>query len=168
MRSKLVVLNLFLILAFGLSSFGLHKFYVSVNQLVFVPEKKAIQITSRFFIDDLNNALGLAYDDTFYIEEANTSALQLKKFQQYFDQKFKISVNGKPQAIEFLHKEVDADVLVCYFIIRDVKKVNTLEIYNKLFMDLLPDQQHIFHTTIHKTKKSTLLTKSNSSELLKY
>jgi SpoU rRNA methylase family enzyme len=168
MRSKFIVISLLLIFVFTLSGFGPHKFYVSVNQLVFVPEKRSIQITSRFFIDDLNQALELAYGETFFIEETNNSGNQFKKFQQYFDQKFKISVNGKPQPIVFLAKEVEADVLVCYFLIKDIKKVSTLEIYNKLLMDLLPDQQHIFHTNVHKIKKSTLLTKGNASELLKY
>ena len=38
-----------------LSSFAVHKFYVSVTQVDYVPSKKRIEITSRIFIDDFEN-----------------------------------------------------------------------------------------------------------------
>ena len=40
-----------------LSSFAWHKFYVSVTQIDYVPNKKRIEITHRIFIDDLEKAL---------------------------------------------------------------------------------------------------------------
>ena len=39
------------------SSFGMHKFYTAIYQIEFVSKKKMIQITTRIFIDDLNEAL---------------------------------------------------------------------------------------------------------------
>lgn len=55
---KKAIKIVFLLLLFtGLTSASLHKFYVSVNQLDYVPEKKAIEITSRLFIDDMDLAL---------------------------------------------------------------------------------------------------------------
>ena len=62
-KIKIVFIAIFFI---GLCSFTIHKFYVSVTQINFVPEKKVIQITARFFIDDLNNALEKKYKKTYY------------------------------------------------------------------------------------------------------
>jgi len=45
------------ILFLSLSAFAFHKFYVGVFQVEYAAEKKMIQITSRIFIDDLNNAM---------------------------------------------------------------------------------------------------------------
>jgi len=50
-----------LLLTISLSSFEMHKFYVAIFQVQFVPEKKRIQITSRIFLDDLNKALEKKY-----------------------------------------------------------------------------------------------------------
>ena len=47
-----------LITLFVLSSaFTFHKFYVGVFQVDYFKEKKAVQITARLFIDDLEKAL---------------------------------------------------------------------------------------------------------------
>ena len=43
------------------SAFAFHKFYVGVFQVNYAAEKKMLQITSRIFIDDLNNAMDKEY-----------------------------------------------------------------------------------------------------------
>ena len=48
-------------LAFALSSFSIHKFYVSIYKVEFVPEKKRIEITARIFLDDITVALEKEY-----------------------------------------------------------------------------------------------------------
>ena len=53
---------IFLFFCFALcSSFVAHKFYVSVTQIDYVPNKKRIEITSRIFIDDFEKALTKKY-----------------------------------------------------------------------------------------------------------
>lgn len=56
MKKTVLLFGLFF-LTISLSSFEMHKFYVAIFQVQFVPEKKRIQITSRIFLDDLNKAL---------------------------------------------------------------------------------------------------------------
>ena len=57
---KKAVLLLFAM--FFLCSFSIHKFYVSVTQVDYVPSKKRVEITSRIFIDDLEKALTKKYN----------------------------------------------------------------------------------------------------------
>ncbi len=57
MFQKTAAVALFLLLGIALSASGLHKFYVSINQINYVAPKKELQITSRFFIDDITKAL---------------------------------------------------------------------------------------------------------------
>lgn len=45
------------LLLFVFTSMIAHKFYVSTYQVNYVSQKKMVQITSRIFIDDLNEAL---------------------------------------------------------------------------------------------------------------
>ena len=57
-----------LVVLFALSSaFTFHKFYVGVFQIDYFKEKKAVQITARLFIDDLEKALHKKHNKHFYI-----------------------------------------------------------------------------------------------------
>ncbi|HKX85798.1 MAG TPA: DUF6702 family protein, partial [Flavobacterium sp.] len=57
----------------ALSSFAMHKFYVSIYQINYAQEKKMLQITSRIFVDDLNNILKIKYNQKTNLGEPNES-----------------------------------------------------------------------------------------------
>ena len=55
----------FLIIIFIIPLFAftsMHKYYISVTQINYVKEKESVQITSRLFIDDFENALKTNYE----------------------------------------------------------------------------------------------------------
>lgn len=159
---------LFLLILFvTLSSMALHKFYVSVNQIDFVPKKKALEITSRIFIDDLDLALEKKFGKKFYLGTSRESSESLNSLKKYFKEKFSIKVNGQQKEIILLGKEVEDNVLICYFTIKEIEKVTSIEIKNTVLMEIY-DQQHIFHTAILGEKKSLLLTSGNTLGLLNF
>lgn len=161
---------LFFLILFSLavSAFDIHKFYVSVTQINFAQDKKTIQITSRIFIDDLNNALEKKHKKKFYIGSIKETDEEIQLLKNYLNENFSIKVNSKLKPTVYLDKEVEDDVIILYQVIRDVPKVNALEIKNTLLFDFLPEQQHIIHTQVLTKKQSALLTFDNPAELLKY
>ena len=167
MKNKRFLLFL-IICSLAISSFEMHKFYVSVTQINFAQDKKAIQITSRIFIDDLNNALEKKHKKKFYIGSTKESEEEIQLMKNYFNENFSIKVNSKSKPTVFLDKEIEDDVIIVYHVIRDISKINSLEIKNTLLFDFLPEQQHIIHTQISGKKLSALLTFENREELLKY
>lgn len=150
-----------------MTSVDLHKFYVSVNQIDFVPKKKALEITSRIFIDDLDLALEKKYGKKQHLGSSKETSASVDFLKKYLKEKFTIKVNGQQKEIIFLGKEVEDNVLICYLTVKDVEKVTSLEIKNKILMELY-EQQHIFHTSILGIKKSILLTSGETQGLLKY
>ncbi|MBP6586226.1 MAG: hypothetical protein KA215_11255 [Flavobacterium sp.] len=164
-KIKIVFIAIFFI---GLCSFTMHKFYVSVTQINFVPEKKVIQITARFFIDDLNNALEKKHKTKFYLGSSKESAVQLEQFKKYISDKFSIKVNAKFKEIQFVQKEIEDDVFIIYLKVSDVSKVNSIEVKNTLLFDFITEQQNIIHTQVLNKKQSALLTPDNPNELLNY
>jgi hypothetical protein len=166
--NKKLVLTFLVILSLVLASFAMHKFYVSVTQIDFVPEKKRIEITSRYFIDDLNNALENKYKTKFYLGSERETEAQREQLLHYLSTHFTVKVNGKSKTIQFIQKEMEDDVLICYLKINDIPKITTLEVKNTLFFEWLSDQQHITHTRVLDIKKSVLFTTDNTIELLKY
>jgi len=164
---KVVKIILFFLVFITMTSMGLHKFYVSVNQIDFVPKKKALEITSRIFIDDIDLALEKKYNKKNYLGTSKETAESIDFLKKYLKEKFTIKVNGQQKEIIFLGKEIEDNVLICYLTVKDVEKVTSLEIKDTILMELY-QQQHIFHTIILGNKQSLLLTSDKNQGLLKY
>jgi hypothetical protein len=151
-----------------LSSFAVHKFYVSVTQIDYVTSKKRVEITSRIFIDDLEKALTKKYNKKVNLTSTKELPEAEELIKSYLKEKIKISINKKPQNIEFLAREVEGDVLILYTKIAISKKINTFEIYNSLLTEVYTDQQNIVHTNINSNKKSILLTNTELRSKIDY
>lgn len=165
---KGIITALLLLIGFSNSSFGVHKFYMAIYQINFAPEKKMLQITSRLFLDDLNNVLEKKYNKKFFLGTDKETPESVDLLKKYLAEKFAIKVNGQSKNMNFLSKEIDGDVLVCYLSVNDISKMNTLQIYNSVLVDYFNEQQNIVHVTAFGTKKSFLFTESSTSQMLKY
>lgn len=168
MKKRIVFPVLFILFVLS-SAFSFHKFYVGVYQVNYAPEKKMLQITSRIFIDDLNNGVEKKYKTKTNIGTEKETEADVALLKKYLAENFIIKVNGQSKPIVFLSKEVEAnDVLVCYSRINDVSKIKTIEISNTILVDWNSDQQNITHVSVLGTKKSVLFTASSRKELLKF
>lgn len=151
------------------SAFTFHKFYVGVFQVNYAAEKKMLQITSRIFIDDLNNAMEKKYRKKTFVGTSKETQTDIDLLKKYLTENFTIKVNGQSKTIAFLSKEIEADdVLVCYSRIKGVDKFKTLEISNTILVDWNAEQQNITHISAFDTKRSVLFTESSRKEVLKY
>ncbi|PKH66306.1 hypothetical protein CXF59_10070 [Flavobacterium sp. ALD4] len=151
-----------------LTSFGFHKFYVAVYQIEYAPEKEMLQITSRIFADDLNKALEKKYTKKHYLGTNKESPEDLVLLKKYLSENLIIKVNGQSKAMNFLSKEMEGDVLICYLSIKDISKLKSLEVHNAVLVDWDSEQQNITHFTILGTKQSFLFTASSTERMLKF
>jgi hypothetical protein len=165
---KGIIVAFLLVLAFSISSFGVHKFYMAIYQINYAPEKKMLQVTSRIFVDDLDITLEKKYKKKFFLGTDKETAESIDFLKKYFAENFIIKVNGQTKTMNFLSKEMDGDVLVCYSSVKDISKINTLEIYNSVLIDCFIEQQNIVHVTAFGTKKSFLFTENSTKQVLKY
>ncbi|WNM19208.1 DUF6702 family protein [Flavobacterium capsici] len=165
--SKIFKISFGILMFFLISSFIIHKFYVGMFQLEFVPQKKELQITTRLFIDDLNEALKKKFHKKTFLAEENESKEDVVLLQKYFSEKFKIQINGQTKSYVFLSKEIENNVLICYFKIKDIQKINSLEIENSILTDLFPEQQNIIQFNDNGKKSSLLLTDETIKGMLK-
>ena len=157
------------ILFLSLTAFSFHKFYMGVFQVNYAAEKKMIQITSRIFIDDLNNGMEKKYHQKTFVGTDKETQADIDLLKKYLSENFTIKINGHSKPITFLSKEVESnDVLVCYSRIKDINTFKTIEILNTILLDWNTEQQNITHISAFGTKKSVLFTESSRKELLKY
>lgn len=165
--NKIIRCFLFITLVFSLSSWTVHKFYTSIYQINYVPQKKMIQITSRIFIDDLNDAIEKRYHSKSYIGTDKETPKDVEAMQKYLAEKFSLKVNGTLKPMDFRSKEIEANVLICYFRITEISKITKLEIVNSALTELNSDQQNIIQANISGEKQSLLLTSENFKGMLK-
>lgn len=151
----------------GFSSFSIHKFYVSIYQINYATEKKMLQITSRIFVDDLNKMLSEKYKTKVNLGEKEESIQDVELMKKYIFENFKITVNGKPKTIHFANKEMEGNVLICYYNVKEIPKIKTMEIINTVLLDFNEEQQNIVHTNVSGSKKSFLFSGANAKGLLK-
>lgn len=127
-----------------------------------------LQITSRIFADDLNKALEKKYNKKLYLGTDKESPEDLALLKKYLSEHFTVKVNGQSRPVNFLSKELEGDVLICYSSIKDIPRLKSLEVYNAILVDWDSEQQNIAHFTVLGTKQSFLFTASSTKRMLKF
>lgn len=145
-----------------------HKFYVGIYQIDFVPQKKMVQITTRIFIDDMAAALAKNSKQAILLGEPNETPYDEMLLKQYLNDNLSIKINNKKVSMEFMSKELEGDVLICYLRCTNVSKISKFEMTNTILFDYVTEQQNIIQTNINGQKKSLLLTFSKDSGQLAY
>jgi hypothetical protein len=145
----------------------LHKFYVAIYQINYAPQKKMIQITTRIFSDDLNDALEYKYEKKTYIGTKKESPEDVELLKKYLAEKFTLKVDGQLKPMNFLSKEIENNVLICYLNIKDISKVKNIEVQNSIITEIYPEQQNIIQSKLNGEKDSLLLTSEKTNGMLK-
>jgi hypothetical protein len=161
----------FLIIIFIIPLFAftsMHKYYISVTQINYVKEKESVQITSRLFIDDFENALKTNYDENIILAEKDEAKIIDTYMQRYLQDKIKLRINNKAVTFNFIGKEYEGDIVRCYLEVEHVKSIESFLITNSVLFDLQKDQQNIVKTNINSKNKSVILTYNNPNALLKF
>jgi len=140
-----------------LSAAPLHKFYVSITKIEYVKEKNSLQIITKIFTDDIEDALQQRYDASISLDTKKETEAADEDLKRYILQKINIKVNGKPVKLDYIGKEYDTDMVVAYIEVKNVKNLNTIEIENKVLMELFPEQQNIIHFKTLKSRRSLIL-----------
>ena len=159
---------LFLILVIPLFAFGMHKYYISLTKIDFVEKEKSVQITMRFFIDDIEKTLEGRYKIELELatEEENKNAnIYLEK---YIASKFEIIIDQKVKSFNFLGKEYENDIVFFYLEITNIEIINQISVQNRMLFEEFPDQQNFVKTNINKSKKTFILRKENDKEMLNF
>ncbi len=163
---KIISFFVVVVVFIGSSSFVYHKFYVSIYQINFNQKDKRLEITSRIFIDDLNAVLRFKYNKKTNISENFATPEDIELMKKYLSENIFIKVNGISKPINYLSNESESNVLICYFNIKEISKIKTLEIKNTALLELNSEQQNIIQIAILGKKKSMLLTTNNQKEII--
>lgn len=145
-----------------------HKFYVSTTNIEFVKEKESLQIITKIFTEDIEQALQARYNPSITLDSKKETETDESYLKKYLLQKIKIEVNGVPVIPTYLGKEYDIDIAKIYLEIENVSELQSLEIENKVLIDMFSEQQNIIHLTTPENRRSLILDKSNPKGVLNF
>ena len=165
MKKYIFILSIALL---TLTSAKAHKFYVSVTVVEYIEEKQTVQIITKLFIDDIERLIRERYDEKITLAEKNEPEIIDYYVDRYLKEKLTININNSPVILNFIGKEYEDDIMVCYLEIEEVSSLNEFEIENKVFFELFEDQQNIVRTKIKGKNKSFILIKENSKGMLNF
>lgn len=156
-----------LLLLLLLTGFGRHDHHVSLSQINYSEKENSLQITMRYFIDDMEKA----------ILEKDGVQLQLSSKEElpnaddhlkpYLKGKFKLGVNGEPQTINYLGKNYEGEMVFFFLEVKDLDSIREIEVVNQVFFELFDDQQNYVKIQVGQQQKTMILSPANDKEMLK-
>lgn len=159
--------SIILLLFLPLMSYTAHKHYISLTKIDFIEQRKTVQITMKFFIDDLELALENKHLESLELASEDEHQLASEHIETYVRQMFKIWINGEEKTYNYLGKEYENHEVFFYLELENVDHVNTIQVQNSMLCEVFPDQQNFIKITIGKVQKTFILVKANDKEMLK-
>lgn len=157
-----------LLLIIPLLSFSVHKYYLSLTQINYKPETKAVQIIINVFIDDIEVALNKDNNIDLRLNTKKELKNNEVYFKKYLKKTLQFKVDGVAKEFIYIGKEYDADSIFFYLEIENIAELETLEITNNLLTAHFPEQQNLTKCKLGNKHKSVLLTKKENSTKFKY
>lgn len=162
---KLKIL-LFIIVLSLVSFKTMHKYYVSLTEIEYVKEERSVQIITRIFIDDFENVLRNRFDEGLTLDTEKENIETNYYIEKYLKDKLKITINLKDFSFDFLGKEYEDDMILCYLEIQNIDRISSIKVENKLLYEMFPDQKNMVRFKIHSINKTILLIKENDKGVL--
>lgn len=159
---------IFLLLIIPLLSFTIHKYYISLTKIDYIKESKSVQITMRIFIDDLESTLNKINNKSFELDTKSELEDANIFIEKYLLKQFEVNINGTIRNYKYLGKKYENDVVFLFAEIENITVINSIEIRNRVLMDVFSEQQNIIKLNINNNKKSFILTSNDDKDLLKF
>ena len=160
MKIKVLLLSLFFFLSFSVE----HDYYLSTTKVRWVPQKQQLQLTSRFFLEDIEALMQEQVDAKIqFAPDTNKEAIDAF-VEEFYRMNIAVKLDGTQQPMTYLGREYQDDLLVIYAELNPtIKDVQSIEIDAQFLTEFLPTQQNIFHLSSPVSKKSFLLSKEKTS-----
>jgi len=165
MRRNLSFLCLLLIMP--MLALGVHKHYISLTKVDFIKEKEVIQVTMKFFIDDIELALENRHGEAMELTTKEENKMADKFLEGYIRQKFTVWVNEEEKAYSYLGKEYENNEVFFYLELKNISDIKTIEVQNSMLFEEFEEQQNFIKLKIENVQKTFILVKANNKEKLK-
>jgi len=159
---------LILLISIPLLAFTIHKYYISLCEVEYIPEKQSVQIIISHFIDDLEISLNNEGQKNLFLATNKEVKNSNQIFEAYLNKHLKFTINNKETTYQYIGKEYDDDLVRFYLEIPNIQKLNSIVVENTCLIKDFEDQQNIIKIKVKKFNKTLYLTKNNVKGLLNF
>lgn len=147
----------------------LHPIHLSVSEINYSEKDKALQITSRIFLDDLELSIQNQLNKPgLDILQPGKDLKTEKLISDYVLQRLSVKLDGKLQKMNFIGFEREDPAVICYIEIENIKTFKTIEVKNEVIMETHHDQSNLVHVTYKGPIKSMRLVREKPSDILTF
>ncbi|MGB3592204.1 MAG: DUF6702 family protein [Nonlabens sp.] len=139
-----------------------HKYYVSVSNATYSDKAGAVQLITRFFIDDLENVLNERYESDLVLGEPAQIKEIYPQLKEYMNLTLQATIDGKKVAPDFLGAEYEGDQIVLYTELPVNERPEKITMAFSAFMELFPEQKNLLHFQINNQRKTIIIDGSHS------
>lgn len=139
-----------------------HKFYMSLTDVSYNDRSSSLELTSRFFTDDVERAIS-SDERLLKIDESMDEDL-LPLIQDFYMQGIALDEQDEKIDLTFIGYEVENELFWCYAEAQDMEKVEQLKVSGKWLFDLFDSQVNIINVHIGEVR-SAYLNVDDSSHL---
>lgn len=147
-----------------------HPFHVSVSDIKYKEDKKAIQISTRIFLDDLEMALR-AYTGNEKLDILDQGSWDFinTNLEKYLLDRMKLwDEKGREYELNYIGAEIEEDVMWCYIEIEKVKKLEQVKVWNSILHEVWSDQENLVHFRAFDKVQSARLLKGEDTEVFEW
>ncbi|MDR2121948.1 MAG: hypothetical protein LBP34_02380 [Flavobacteriaceae bacterium] len=133
---------------------GIHPYHVGSVEFNYNQKTKTFEITGKFFLDDLENAVNKKYSKKLHFGEAKHKAQMNEALKNYIAEYMKLKTDNRYLKIDYLGFEEDQESVNVYLESEVVETPKKIETSISLLYNLFDDQMNIIHVVINGKRKS--------------
>jgi hypothetical protein len=152
--SVLVLFSLIL----SLLSFRFHPYHVGSMEFNYNQKSATFEITGRFFMDDLENAVNKKYGKSLHFMDKKSEKEMQQILRNYASEYLKLKVNNQLLKVNFIGYEEDKESVDLFLESEAVAAPKKVETAVSFLYNIFDDQMNIIHIIINGNRKSEKLT----------
>jgi hypothetical protein len=145
-----------------------HPFFVSMTDINYNDNTKALEISVRIFTDDFENALRKSHTGKIDILHPANQEQMNNYVSDYIQKHLQMSVNDKTAVLSFVGYEQQSESIWTYFEIKNVDKINKVNIVNSLLHDYNTNQINMLHIKVKDKEQSNKLNYPETTTLFSF
>lgn len=143
-------------------SFAKHPYHVGSVEINYNEKTKSLEITGKFFIDDLENAVSKKTGQPLQFQNKNSQKKMEEALKLYCQNELKIKVNQKQIPLRFVGYQEDKESVDVYLESPAIPLPKKIDTTVSFLYNLFDDQMNIVHILVKGKRKSDRLNFPNT------
>jgi len=145
-----------------------HVFYVSIARVKWNVDDARLDISVRIFTDDLEEAIVAKGGPRLRLWTDQAHADRDRHVSAYLDSRLAFRVNGVDRQLTYAGMEDALDATACLVQIKGVGRVETIEVENRILIEMFDTQANVMRFEIGGEKKYVNLSKKTVTGTVRF